>query len=199
MRTSSINPKIASTALTLGIGLTGASLAWAAGGGEHGAIDHAKIMDLVWRVMNFAVFAAILAKLAVKPIKQFFASRKEEIASSLEDLEQQKAAANKALRAAKAELATVEAQRDAIIQQFVAEGEAEKDKIIQKAELTAERIKEMAALTIAQEVRKSAAILKQEIVEAAVELSEKMLKENIVPEDQQRLVDDYLIKVVEAH
>jgi len=190
--------RTAAVALALGAGLAGASLAWASGGEGHG-IDQAKIMDLVWRVMNFAIFAAVLLKLTVKPIKQFFASRKEEIATGLETLEKEKMAAQRALRAAKAELAAVEAQRESIIQQYIGEGEAEKDKIIQKAELTAERIKEMAALTIEQEVRKSAAALKKEIVEAAVELSEKLLRENIVPEDQQRLVDDYLTKVVEAH
>ena len=47
--------------------------------------------------------------------------------------------------------------------------------------------------------KKAAADLKKEIVETAVKLSEQLIKERIIPEDQQRLVDDYLAKVVEAH
>jgi F-type H+-transporting ATPase subunit b len=157
------------------------------------------VTDLILRVFNFTVFAAIMLKLTVKPIKQFFASRKEEIATTLDSLEKQKMAAQKALKAAKAELAAVEAQREGIIEQFIAEGEAEKEKILKKAEMAAERIKEMAQLTIDAEVRKSAEALKREIVEAAVQLGEQLLKDNIMPDDQQRLVDDYVTKVVEAH
>lgn len=183
----------------LGSCLLLSSAAWASGGGDGHGIDAAKISDFIQRLLNFTIFAAIIAKLTIKPIKQFFASRKEDIAETLDTLEKQKMAAQKALKSAKAELAAVEAQRDGIIQQFVAEGEAEKDKIIKKAELAAERIKEMAQLTIDAEIRKSAVALKQEIVEAAVQLSEQLLKDNIMPDDQQRLVDDYVTKVVEAH
>lgn len=178
--------------------LTG--MAWA-GGGEHGhgAIDPAKLDDLLWRTVNFLVFAAILYKLAAKPIKEFFTKRQTDIGSELQDLESQKIKIQKALREAKAQLAAVAAEREQIIQQYIAEGEAEKAKIIAKAEQAAQRLKEMAAMTIAAETKKAAAELKQEIVEAAIQLSEQIVKEKIVPEDQQRLVDDYLAKVVEAH
>jgi len=181
-------------------GLVLAGTAWASGGEHgHGAIDPAKLDDLLWRTVNFVVFAAILYKLAAKPIKEFFSKRKTDIGAELQDLETQKIKVQKALREAKAQLAAVAAEREQIIQQYIAEGEAEKAKIIAKAEQAAQRLKDMAAMTIAAETKKAAAALKQEIVETAVQLSEQIIKEKIVPEDQQRLVDDYLAKVVEAH
>jgi F-type H+-transporting ATPase subunit b len=182
-------------------GLAMAGLAWAseAGGHGHGGIDPAKLPDLMWRTVNFVIFAGILYKLAAKPIKTFFAGRKVEISTELEDLESEKIKVQKALKEAKAQLAAVAAERDQIIQQYIAEGEAEKAKIIAKAEQSAQRIKEMATMTIEGETKKAAAELKQEIVDTAVKLSEQLIKEKIVPEDQQRLVDDYLAKVVEAH
>ncbi len=178
-----------------------AGAAWAGGGGEHGhgAIDPAKLDDLLWRTVNFVVFAVILYKLAAKPIKEFFRKRQTDISSEIQDLESQKIKVQKALREAKAQLAAVAAEREQIIQQYIAEGEAEKAKIIAKAEQAAQRLKDMAAMTIAAETKKAAADLKQEIVEAAVQLAEQIVREKIVPEDQQRLVDDYLAKVVEAH
>lgn len=179
-----------------------AGAAWAseaAGGhGGHG-FDPAKLPDLLWRTVNFTIFAGILYKLAAKPIKMFFAGRKTEISTELQDLETEKIKVQKALKAAKAQLTAVAAERDQIIQQYIAEGEAEKAKIIEKAEQTAQRLKEMAVMTIEGETKKAAAELKQEIVDTAVRLSEQLIKEKIVPEDQQRLVDDYLAKVVEAH
>ncbi len=168
--------------------------------GEHGVTPE-KITDLIWRTVNFLVFAGILGYLLVKkfPIKDFFARRSQEIAQSLSELEAKKAAAAQALREAEARLAQVAAEREQIIRQFVEEGELEKAKIIQKAEMVASRIKEMAALSIAQETKKAAQQLKQEVALQATELAEKLIKEKITPADQQRLVDEYLEKVVEKH
>jgi F-type H+-transporting ATPase subunit b len=187
--------------LLLGLlsGLAMAGAAWASEAGGHGGIDPAKLNDLLWRTVNFVIFAGIMYKLAAKPIKAFFASRKTDINTELQDLESQKIKVQKALKEAKAQLAAGAAERDQLIQQYIAEGEAEKAKIIEKAEQSAERLKGMALMTIEAETKKAAAELKQEIVETAVKLSERIIKEKIVPEDQQRLVDDYLAKVVEAH
>ena len=182
-------------------GLAMAGIAWAseAHGQGHGGIDPAKLPDLMWRTVNFIIFAGVLYKLAAKPIKTFFAGRNAQIATELQDLETEKIKIQKAVKEAKAQLAAVAAEREQIIQQYKAEGEAEKAKIIEKAEQTAQRLKEMATMTIEGETKKAAAELQQEIVDTAVQLSEQLIKERIVPEDQQRLVDDYLAKVVEAH
>ncbi len=185
--------------LLSGLAMVGAAWASEAGGHGHGGIDSAKLNDLMWRTVNFVIFAGILYKLAAKPIKVFFAGRKTDISTELQDLETQKIKVQKALKEAKAQLAAVAAERDQLIQQYIAEGEAEKAKIIEKAEQSAERLKGMALMTIEAETKKAAADLKKEIVETAVKLSEQIIKEKIVPEDQQRLVDDYLAKVVEAH
>lgn len=170
-------------------------------GGEHGGITPEKVRDLTFRTANFLVFAGILIYLLTKklPVKDFFAQRSQEIAQSLSDLEAKKAAAALALQEAEARLAEVAAERDQIIQQFVAEGQLEKAKIIQKAEMVAARIKDMAALSIAQETKKAAQELKVEVANQATKLAEELIKKKMTPTDQQRLVDEYLEKVVEKH
>jgi F-type H+-transporting ATPase subunit b len=180
--------------------LAGVALASEAAG-EHGGISPAKIQDLLWRTVNFAVFAGVLGYLLIKkfPVKNFFAQRSQEIAQSLSELEAKKAAAAKNLQEAEARLAKVAAERDQIIQQFKDEGELEKVKIIQKAEMVAARIKEMAALSIAQETKKAAQELKVEVANQATQLAEELIKKKMTPTDQQRLVDEYLEKVVEKH
>lgn len=176
-----------------------AGSAWAAGGGEHGGITEGKITDFIWRTFNFVVFAAILIKLAVKPAKAFFASRSQEIAQNLEELEAKKAAAAQALAEAEARLAQVAAERDAIVKQFMSEGEAEKAKIIAKAEMVAVRIKEMAKLTIEGETKKAVQELKREVAEQATQMAEELIKKKITSGDQKRLVEEYLTKVVQKH
>jgi F-type H+-transporting ATPase subunit b len=171
----------------------------AAGAGEHG-ISPAKITDFIWRTVNFVVFAGILIFLVVKfKAKDFFARRAQDIAQTLSDLEARKAEVAQALAEAEARLAQVAAERDKIIQTFLAEGELEKAKILEKADQVAARIKEMAALTIEQETRKAVRDLKQEVVDLATQMAEDLLKKKVTAADQQGLVEEYLKKAVPAH
>jgi F-type H+-transporting ATPase subunit b len=180
--------------------LAGVALGAEAAHDEHGVTPE-KIQDFIWRTANFLVFAGILGYLLIKkfPVKNFFAQRSQEIAQTLSDLEAKKLAAQKALKEAEARLAQVAAERDQIIQLFVEEGQLERAKIIEKAEMVASRIKEMAALSISQETKKAIQELKQEVANQATEMAEKIIREKITPTDQQRLVDEYLEKVVEKH
>ena len=121
------------------------------------------------------------------------------MATTLEDLQAKQAAADAAVKAAETRLQEVAKERDRIIQQYMTEGEMEKAKILDKAELVAQRIKEMAAFTIAQETKKAAQDLKEEVVGLATQMATDMIKEKATYADQQGLVEEYLKKVVETH
>ncbi len=170
-------------------------------GGGHGGITEAKKVDFTWRTVNFLVFASLLVFLLVKKVnvKAVFAKRTQDIAQSLEDLESKKAAAAAALKAAEARLAEVAKERDAIIKQYMAEGEIEKSKILDKANQVAARLKEMAALSIQQETLKATQALRQEVANLSTQMAEDLINEKATFADQQVLVEEYLKKVVEAH
>lgn len=189
-----------------GLGLTlllaGVALAAeAAHGGGHEGISPAKITDFIWRIVNFLVFAGLLVYLLAKKVKvkDLFAKRAQDIAQTLEDLEAKKAAAAAALKEAEARLAAVATEREAIIKQYMAEGEAEKAKILDKANQVAARLKEMAALTIQQETRKAAQVLREEVADLSTQMAADLIKEKATLADQQVLVEEYLKKVVETH
>lgn len=190
----------------VGLGLTlllaGVALAAeAAHGGGHEGISPAKITDFIWRTVNFLVFAGLLVYLLAKKVnvKDIFAKRAQDIAQTLEDLEAKKAAAAAALKEAEARLAAVATEWEAIIKQYMAEGEAEKAKILDKANQVAARLKEMAALTIQQETRKAAQVLREEVADLSTQMAADLIKEKATLADQQVLVEEYLKKVVETH
>ena len=185
--------------LGAGLLLAGVAAASEAAGGGHGGLSAEKIQELIWRTVNFVVFAAILIKLLAKPAKNFFAQRSQDVATILEETEAKQAAAEAAVKAAEARLAEVAKERQKVIQQFVAEGEMEKAKILDKANLAAARIKEMAVMTIEQETKKAAQGLKEEVVGLATQLATDMIKEKATYADQQGLVEEYLKKVVDTH
>lgn len=165
----------------------------------HGGISPAKVDDLIWRTVNFVVFAGILIYLVSKPAKKFFAQRSQDVATTLDEMAAKQAEFEAAVAAAEARLAAVAKERQNVIQQFIAEGEMEKAKILDKANLVAARIKEMAAFTIEQETKKAAQGLKEEVVGLATQMATDMIKEKATYADQQGLVEEYLKKVVETH
>ncbi|MBW1981442.1 MAG: F0F1 ATP synthase subunit B [Deltaproteobacteria bacterium] len=169
---------------------------WAAEAGGHGGTS--KWPDFWFRVLNFSLLVGILYYVARKPIKQFFAKRTQTIAGTLAELKAKKQEAEKTFQEYNQKLAQLDKETERIIQEYIEQGEAEKAKIIASAEKAAAEIRQQAELAIQQEIKTAKASLQQEIAELSVATAEKVLKEKIEPEDQQKLVNDFMTKVVET-
>jgi F-type H+-transporting ATPase subunit b len=57
----------------------------------------------------------------------------------------------------------------------------------------------MAALSIEQETKKATQELRKEVAEQATQMAEELIRKEITPTDQNKLVEEYLQKVVEKH
>jgi len=179
-------PALAIVALTAGLAL--------ASGGE-GAEHSGQWTNFFFRLMNFAVLVAVLIIVLRKPLKSGLGSRVEQIKSELEELEAKREEAKRAYALMEQRLADSAAEREQVLADFRAMGEKEKAAIVAGAEATAQRIKEQANFTIEQETAAAKADLRREVAEMSATLAEDLLKEKINPEDQTRLVDEYLAKV----
>ncbi|MCP4755425.1 MAG: hypothetical protein GY866_31565, partial [Proteobacteria bacterium] len=76
------------------------------------------------------------------------------------------------------------------------QGEAAKAKILAEAEKTAEKLEEQAKRNIEHEFKEAEEKLRGEILEKALQQAEEFIKGGISSDDQDRLVDEYLEKVV---
>ena len=179
------------TAMTLTLACAGYALAAEHGGGE----PYAPGMDFVWRIMNFAVVAVVLFVVLRKPLSQGLKSRSQGIKEELDELERKRDEARREYAEMEKRLADAEGERDAILAEFVAQGEREKEKIVSGAHALAERIKEQAQFTIEQETAEAKSQLRREVAEMSSNLAEDLLREKITTEDQSRLVGDYLAQV----
>lgn len=170
----------------------GAGAEAAHGGGE----TRARILDLVYRAINFIIFFGVLFFLVRKPLKQVLGSRRESIQKELADLEGKKEEAQREYEALTRRIANIKEEREAILAEYRAEAEKEKQKIIENAQKMAERIVDQAQKTIQQEIQKANQILRQEMADAAVRMAEDLLKNNITENDHKMLIGEYLAKVV---
>lgn len=179
-----------------------AAAGFASEGGE-GAhhVDSAKQMkDFAWRVLDFAVLIAIAVWALKKAnVKQSLADRRTAIDRSLAEAAEAKAAAELKFVEYNDKLAAANKEIDEIYAAIRTEGEAEKARIIAEAKVTAEKIREQAQQTAAQEVLKARTALRIEAARLAVELAEQNIQAHIRKDDQDRLVGEYLTKVVELH
>jgi F-type H+-transporting ATPase subunit b len=99
---------------------------------------------------------------------------------------------------AQAKLVSLEEDARKIIAELIAEGEAEKQKIIDAANKQAEYIQQQAEIAIQQEIQIARDSLKEEVAEMSVAAAQEIIEKKMKAEDQQRLVREFMIKVVEA-
>ena len=166
---------------------------WAAEGGGHGG--GLNWTDFAYRSVAFVILVAILVKLLKKPISTFFSSRREEIQQLLAELESKRLETEKRSAEYKTRLAALEDETKKIVAELVAEGEAERQKIIDAAHKQADYIKQQARLSIQQEIKAAKESLQEEIGELTVAAAEKILRKNLQPGDQDRLVRDFMTRV----
>jgi F-type H+-transporting ATPase subunit b len=168
--------------------------ALAASGGDSGSKGW---QNLDWyRLMNFVVLAGVLVFILRKPVSQALSSRIKDIKEQLESLEVQKTEAEKQLAQYNEKLSQLESEAEKIVDDYIKQGNEAKAKILKEAERTAEKLQAQARRNIEHEFDKAKQKLQQEVVESSLQKAEESLKKEITAQDQDKLVDEYIDKVV---
>lgn len=166
-----------------------------AGGAEGGLIPPAW-MDFIWRCINFVIFAGIIYYLVGGRTKEFLGGRRQQIRSELSDLESRKVEAEKRLQEVENSISNIEQERQEILEQAKEQGEAIRKSIITKAEESAERIKKQAEIKSSQEMQQVMESLRAEMADKIIDSAEKIIKSRLSKKEQERLIENYLTKVV---
>ena len=180
--------------LVLLSGVFSISTALGASGGEGGSKGW--VSTDTFRVMNFAVLAIVLVYLLRKPLSQALSSRIKGIKDELEDLDARKNEAEKKLAEYNEKLAQLEKEAEKILEDYIKQGHEAKQRILKEAEASAEKLKSQARRNIEHEFEQAKFKLQEEIFETSLEKAEEIIKNKISEDDQDRIVDEYLKKVV---
>jgi len=149
-----------------------------------------------FRVMNFVVLAVALGFVLRKPLSQALSSRIKVIKAQLDDLEAQKAEAEKQLAEYNDKLAQLEKEAEKIVDDYVRQGNEAKARILKEAEASAEKLQVQARRNIEHEFGQAKLELQKEIFEKSLVKAEDIIRNKFTGEDQDRIVDEYLTKVV---
>jgi len=154
-----------------------------------------KLKDLMWRVLNFAALLFILIKFGAKPVGAALSGRRRQIQEEIEDLENKRAEAERSYKEFEAKLAGIEDEIGTVVEKAIAQAEIEKVKIIESAANAADDIKRQAEMAIQNEIVSVRRELKDSISDQAIAMAEEIIVKNLQPQDQNKIIEDYLSKV----
>ncbi len=166
----------------------------ASGGGEQGSKGW--VATDTYKVMNFAVLAIGLFLLLRKPVSQALNDRIKGIKEQLSELEEKKEEAEKKLAEYNEKFLKLDKEAEQIVAEYIKQGNDAKTRILKEAESAALKLEEQAKKNIENEFKKAKSKLHEEILEQALVKAEDIIQNKITSKDQDKLVNEYLEKVV---
>ncbi len=149
-----------------------------------------------YRVINFVVLAFGVFYLLRKPVARALATRIYSIKAQLTELEAKKSEAEQQLAQYREKLARLDQEAETIVAEYIRQGNEARQRILKEAEAAAQKLEEQAKRSIDQEFAQAKRKLQEDILENALAKAEDILTGSISAMDQERLVDEYLEKVV---
>lgn len=145
----------------------------------------------LWKFFNLALFIAgvfILHRVFGRPISEGLRARRESIKAELIRARQERDEALKQLAEVEARLSNLDSEVEAIRQRSKSEAEAERERIKQATEVELAKLRESARREIEGAGKAAITELRQFASRQSVQLAEELIRREIRPEDEERLI-----------
>jgi F-type H+-transporting ATPase subunit b len=177
--------------------MVGAALAQASDGhGEHAASLElnwwqwsTQAPPIGWFLLDFALFFGALVYFAAKPLAQAFAQRHLTIKRAISEAAAAHAKASARQREYKDKLARIEDEARSLLDGSREGGAQERDQIVKQAKEYASRLSKDSETLAEQELQRARGRLRAATVQAALGRAESLLRKELTPADQQRLLE----------
>lgn len=162
-------------------------LVLASGGDTHGGGGY---MDLynsylnipgfeAWKFVNLAIFTVIILYFVKKPVSAAFKARRDAIRAELIRAEEEKKAAMARLTTAEAKLASLDNERQLVLNKAKQEADAEKARLGEQADLEVAKIKAQSSGEITRLTQVATVELRRFSAEESIRLAEEKLRSEI--------------------
>lgn len=148
-------------------------------------------------MVNFAIFVAILYRLAWPLMRDYLRERRERVVTELEAAARTRAEAEAMKADIERRMQSLEAETLSAREEILALARRDAEKIVAQAQVTAERIRRDAALVADQEVARARRELQQESAATVARIAGELISREITAKDQDALVSDFLGRVKE--
>ena len=148
--------------------------------------------DIAMRWLNFIILVAVIVKYAREPIKEFLKLKKDDVVSTIDELEHEKSKVLEEIKAANQQALENQARLEELKSRLIAQGENRKQELIDQANQQSVIMLEETRRKLEHTVDKAKAKLKLELLDLAMEQALQRLPTLITESDNQRLLDDYM-------
>ena len=152
-------------------------------------------MELVWQGVNLAILLAVLVYFARKPLQSFFAERRSQIRSDLDEAAGLLASAEARYAEWQRKLIDLERETETIRSEGLRHAQEDAEAVLAEAQAAAERIQRDAQSAVEQELRRAKAQLREEAAALATEMAANILEEQLGDNDRERLLDEFIVSV----
>ena len=148
--------------------------------------------DLIMRWVNFIILVAVIVKFGRRPLADFIAGKRDEIAYELKRLEEQKEAASARAKEVYHQLDDSRERLERIKARIIKQGRARQQEIIDQARSESRLLLEGTRRKVDYQLQEAKQKLRSEMVDSAVDLALERLPQQITAADNQKLLEKYL-------
>jgi F-type H+-transporting ATPase subunit b len=148
--------------------------------------------DEIWRWVNFVILFGVIIKYGRRPILNFLDKQKEDVAQSINKLEERKRDVQETLQESQRQLTASEERLASIKDRIISEGENRKAKIIADAHEESRVLLDTAQLRIEHQIREMHMRVKAELIDTATQMALAKLPGTLTSEDEDRLVGQWM-------
>jgi len=146
----------------------------------------------VWTILTFLLLAALLAKFAWRPLLQALELRQKTINGALDDARKAKDELERVQQDSAKLLNEARREADGIVTRARADADRFREEMKQQASVQATQIVERAQKEIERETARAVGQLRQEAVNLSFTIASKVLRREVTPSDNERLLDDVI-------
>jgi F-type H+-transporting ATPase subunit b len=150
---------------------------------------------VIWTLINFTLFALLLAKFGWKPLLGALHEREHSIQDALNRAEEANAKAEKLLKENEAQMAKSQQE----VMELLRDGRAQAQAQIQKAMADAEQVKQAKLNEATAEIQREKDVamqsLRDEVSNLVLMATEKILKEKMDAAQQKKVVDAFIQEI----
>jgi len=163
-------------------------------GAHQAAAEHAPtwlgVPMWIWQSVNLLIFLGLLVYLLKKPLVGFLTGRKDAVNAAMKKAEEDRLRAEELTREVESRLARIETELAELSARAKRDAEAEHAELLTQAEADAARLVARAGVEMESRLRAARTELTSFAGDLAVELAGEILKKNVTPDDQKRLVKE---------
>jgi len=153
------------------------------------------VPSLAWQVLNLGCFLALLWFLLKKPAAEFFVTRKTGVAAALAKADEDRRRAEALAKELAVRLENIQTELAKLESAVRHDAEAEHAALLAKSQADADQILVRTRADLDNRVRTARAELTAYAGDLSVELARELLKKNVTPADEKRLLGEGIARL----